>query len=296
MKTEPERNSTSRIPTDDPVRQQHDLDQPEVDETVIGEDLQEDSKYFKKLMEDSSRDLSAESNVDEAIVLTAPLTSPAPDNAKPTQTFTLPLGKQTPLNSSELPTTVSEAGSAQTEAPVLTGLSLQNQPAQSSGSDHQSSGQEQQFSGQEQAAELLAPATLGDEILQGVTPKGLSQQAVVEGPASNRLQQYVDQVAEQILVKTSSSSTDQQVRLVIKQSLLPQTEVLLSRDGAALVVQFVTRSEESSSLLVAHQRFIQEQLSENLSRPVSVDVSTDQQEGRSRGQRDLFAELAEEEQ
>lgn len=137
--------------------------------------------------------------------------------------------------------------------------------------------------------------SLGDNILQSLEQQAVSAETGTENSANTRLLQYADQVARQILVTEASSPANQEVRIIVKESILPDTEVLLSHDGPILVVRFITGSDEASRLLTAHQHDLQNQLTETLDRAVSVDVSSDQQDGRSRGQRDPYSELDEEE-
>lgn len=252
-----------------------------------------DSEYFDDLMEQpaSQAGTSAEGDAATEGLAAAPFPNTAVGGKKQAQTSprlasagmargSFPQGSQ----SLPLPETTGQQtqGGAQGEPTSQLGASLNIDS-------------DVTYSGQEQAFEQGATSSLGDEILKVMNQKQLPAQPGNKTVDNTQLSRYIDQVAKQILVTEPSSSTNQQVRVLINDSILPQTEVLVSRDGAALFIQFVTKSEEASLLLTTNQQLIRDQLIENLSRPVSVDVSTDQQDGRSRGQRDIYSEQAEEE-
>lgn len=134
-------------------------------------------------------------------------------------------------------------------------------------------------------------ASLGDSILNSLQRESITANASDQPSAPARLTELVDQVVERILVADEATDVKPEVRMMLKDSLLPETEVVLSRDGAALQVRFLTRSEDAAQWLSVHQQSLQEQLSNNLQCQVSVDVSGEQQDGRSRGQRDAYDEM-----
>jgi hypothetical protein len=148
----------------------------------------------------------------------------------------------------------------------------------------------------EQDNPMSTPVTthsLGEEILAGMNSRLASASSEKETLAQTRLVRLARDVAAQILVANSGSHGALEVRVVLKQSVLPDTEVVLFRTGSELMVRFVSRSEESSQLLMLHQRMMQDEISRNLNCSVLVNVSAEHQDGRSRGQRDIYAEIEE---
>lgn len=186
-----------------------------------------------------------------------------------------------------LPPAAQQAAVADSNTVVLTAADQADSPAVA-GADFDATGE--QSGTQDGSADQT---NLGETILQGMNRQEGTSRAPVSTPAPSRIQHYVQQVAEQILVAEASGTTGREVHIVLKDSILPDTSVVVSRDGATLVVRFLTGSEDARQLLTSHQWSIQDQLTSNLDRPVSVDVSSQQQDGRSRGQRDVLAELEE---
>ena len=136
-------------------------------------------------------------------------------------------------------------------------------------------------------------ATLGDAVLAGLSRESVAPSRADVAPDRGRLTSLVSQVVERVLVSEKTAAGEGKVRLTLKDAVLPGTEVVVAREGASLAVRFLTRSDESSAWLHSNQRLICDELSQNLNCQVSVDISGEQQDGRSRGQRDLFAEMAE---
>lgn len=203
---------------------------------------------------------------------------------------------QTTLPPGSSPTSPSPLGQ---EAPIVgddvtmhgpTGANQSEEPTSGSQSFDTSSGQ----SDTDQYEASASASNAGEIILNGLHHQAMTR-ARFETPTAAQLQYYVDQVAQQILVMDPSASADSEIHIVLKDSILPNTEVVVSREEGVLLVRFVARSEDVTQLLTAHQQSMQDQLSHVLDRPVSIEVSAEQQDGRSRGQRDVFAELEEEE-
>lgn len=142
----------------------------------------------------------------------------------------------------------------------------------------------------------------GDAILQSIRP---AEQAPVApaAPASTetRVAALAEQVAERILVSDPSQAGQREVRVLLKDDVLPQTEVRISRQDGEVRIEFVTQSSDSYALLAEHQSDLQSRLSQRLDQqPVTValthsgsDASREQgqPDGRSRNRRDLYDEL-----
>jgi type III secretion system needle length determinant len=162
-------------------------------------------------------------------------------------------------------------------------------------------GDSQTDTGAEPIVEMVA---LGDLILQGMTQKSdvsgvapTAETAATFGPV--QLDHIVQQVADRILVTPPGAGGQQEVRIMIKDSILPGTEVRITQHAGQMQISLVTDSARSHDLLTQHQAALQERLTEKLGKDtVVVNVKMDSQgqpdrDGRSRNQRDIEAELRE---
>ncbi len=130
----------------------------------------------------------------------------------------------------------------------------------------------------------------GEAILQSLT-KGQVQVGKAEMPAqasSQNLDGVVQQVADQILV--AEASNGREVRIFLKDSVLPGTEVRITQNAGKMQVQFLTTSAQSQDVLLQNHASLQQSLNEKISKhdfAVTVEMDTQgqeqQQDGRSRG-------------
>jgi type III secretion system needle length determinant len=143
-------------------------------------------------------------------------------------------------------------------------------------------------------------ASSGESILHGLfsanksaSPEALLQADGAGGPNLRDLA-ALSEIADQVLV-SSSESSQREIRIHVKDSLIPETDIRLSRQGGVLSVHLVTTNEQSAHFLAVHRERLQQQLENRLGETVRVDVqgedSTDSGDGRSRQQRDIYAEL-----
>ena len=137
----------------------------------------------------------------------------------------------------------------------------------------------------------------GDSILHGLFAAGLQagQEAPVQVNAPNSPDlTALSEIAEKVLV-SSADSDQREVRIQVKNSLIPETDIRLSRQGGVLSVYLVTTSDQSAHFLTMHREGLQQQLENRLGETVRVEVqredSTDSGDGRSRQRRDIYAEL-----
>jgi type III secretion system needle length determinant len=142
---------------------------------------------------------------------------------------------------------------------------------------------------------------LGDLILQGMTQKTGAQGAAAADAAAfgaMQMENIVQQVADRILVSPPGAG-GQEVRITIKDSILPGTEVRITQNGGQLQISLVTNDARSHELLAQHQAALQERLTEKLGKhEVAVKVEMDSggqpdRDGQSRNQRDIESELRE---
>ena len=107
------------------------------------------------------------------------------------------------------------------------------------------------------------------------------------------LSKIVGEIADRILVSSPADNPSgmQEIRIHLKESILPNTEVRIYRHAGSLQVQFLTGSKDSQMFIEQRQPDIQKILGERLANEtVNVSVQDSQQtrsgqgEGRSRQQ------------
>ena len=152
--------------------------------------------------------------------------------------------------------------------------------------------------GSEDHADPDGRASSGESILHGLysasNPAGMGgtlQANPVNDPNTNLA--ALSEIAEQVLV-SSPESSQREIRIQVKSSLIPETDIRLSRHDGVLSVHLVTTSDQSAHFLTMHREGLQQQLENRLGETVLVEVKgehpSDSGDGRSRQQRDLYAE------
>ena len=200
------------------------------------------------------------------------------------------LGDNNTQQSSESPT--NEAPQQRDDAPKDERVDERDERQQSGDDSGDSDGNSQQKKkGDPQTKEAQS---LGDAILQAFGGKGEGQAvAKAEGSqaaGSQSLEGIVQQVADKILV--SDVSGGREVRIFLKDSVLPGTEVRITQNAGKMQVQFVTDSSKSQDLLAQNQAVLQQRLNDKLSTDVVVSVEMesqghgDQPQGESRGKQE----------
>ncbi|MDR2721153.1 MAG: hypothetical protein LBB15_02590 [Puniceicoccales bacterium] len=110
---------------------------------------------------------------------------------------------------------------------------------------------------------------------------------------ANSIRSIGTEIAEKILASAAALNAKQEVRIMLKNSILPNTEIVLSKDGKMLSVNFFTSASESASLLSSKQAELRLHLLNTLHDVNDVDVniyqeasteSEDSHDGRSRGE------------
>jgi type III secretion system needle length determinant len=95
--------------------------------------------------------------------------------------------------------------------------------------------------------------------------------------ASSRVQDTVEQLVQQILVSHPDQAGDREVRLVLQDRVLPDTEVRLSRGADGLLsVSLLTGRDDAFQTLVSAQTALQERLAIHEQREVRVVVTQTQ--------------------
>ncbi len=160
------------------------------------------------------------------------------------------------------------------------------QQSDQSGSDQQTSEDSSQ-----------QPLSQADAILRsfiGESNTKAQVQSTSQSSAPADINNVVTEVADQILVSEVDGARE--IRITLKDSVLPGTELRLVQEQGRMQVQFITKVADSNELLTAHQASLQTALNEKLpGRDFVVSVQSgseasndpnQQQEGRSRGNRD----------
>ncbi|MCG8453486.1 MAG: hypothetical protein MI717_09945, partial [Spirochaetales bacterium] len=127
--------------------------------------------------------------------------------------------------------------------------------------------------------------TMGDAILQGMLGD-----AKAEALAPKTDAERIDSMVDRILV--SADKADKEVRIQLKDSILPGTEIRMTRDDAGLKLQLVTTHQSSMNFLTEHRDNLQQTLAQKLSTDVQVDLNYQEGgDGRSRERRDMYEEM-----
>ena len=171
--------------------------------------------------------------------------------------------------------------------------SLGSKQARQSG-DAESSADKQKSTGNDNlpqsldAFDIAAMAAQNHAPLQSAAPPA---EAAPAPPAD--LNKVIGEIADRILVSSAADNPAgmQEIRIHLKESVLPKTEVRIYRHAGSLQVEFVTNSKDSQMFIEQRQANIQKVLGDRLTdESVNVSVQDSQQtrggqgEGRSRQQ------------
>jgi type III secretion system needle length determinant len=151
------------------------------------------------------------------------------------------------------------------------------------------------------AQQGVAQGTIGDTILAALNTPA-NQEASLDGARTAstqaRVAQIGDLVAERILVTNPELNQKQEVLIILKQDVLPGTQIKLSREGDVLHIAFQVRSEDTSNFIHQNLGQLRDLLHTKLGETVNIAVKTEQQqreenEGRSRDRRSVIDEMEE---
>lgn len=131
------------------------------------------------------------------------------------------------------------------------------------------------------------PPFHGVKILESMAMQRIDPQST---EAANIIKSLGVQVAEKIIASYEALNAKQEVRVTLQNDVLKDTEVLISKDGKSLNVNFVTGSDESASILTNRSGELKVQLMERLSGIDRIDIEVEHQsasdnqdnDGRSR--------------
>lgn len=143
-------------------------------------------------------------------------------------------------------------------------------------------------------SEKSLPRSPGGAILESMQSqiKGGDMKAEAQG---TRLSDTINEIVDKLLVSESSLSGKDEIRISLKESVLPGTEVRISKDGGAVRIELVTTSDQSFQLLTSEKSVLENNLKDRLKDNVSVEVrfnesGREDNEGRSRQQRNIVDE------
>ncbi len=104
----------------------------------------------------------------------------------------------------------------------------------------------------------------------------------------------IHEIANQILVSNPEFSKKDEVRILLKDSFLPGTEIRIQKEPDGISVEFITKSEDSFRFLSPHTDSLRTVLEDRLGIQVNVQLqfsgSGEQQDGRSRQRRFVWEE------
>lgn len=161
-------------------------------------------------------------------------------------------------------------------------------------SDHESSADKQKPTDNDDLPKNLDAFDIASMIAQSQTSTQ-STTPIEKTPAAPPadLNKVVGEIADRILVSSPADNPagTQEIRIHLKESVLPNTEVRIYRHAGSLQVEFVTNTKDSQMFIAQRQPEIQKVLGERLANEtVNVSVQDGQQtrggqgEGRARQQ------------
>lgn len=126
-------------------------------------------------------------------------------------------------------------------------------------------------------------------------------QAAADNAAASRLESAATAIAQRILVSDRTVDQGMEVRIQLKEDVLPGTEIRIARDAHGLSISLVTANEQSHAFLRANQDGLLQHLQDRIKEPVQVQARLEAQpagqdhnqgrdQGRSRQQRSVYEE------
>ncbi|MCL2001691.1 MAG: hypothetical protein FWG74_09665, partial [Planctomycetes bacterium] len=132
------------------------------------------------------------------------------------------------------------------------------------------------------------PPFSGDALLRGLGGSYTPLETQVEATSfAQDVSALATELAERILVNTDNRAADSEIRITLKDSVLPDTEIILRQEGERLVVQLVTGNPTSLDALRQAQENLRNKLLP-LGRDTSVEVldSRERKDGDGSGHSD----------
>jgi type III secretion system needle length determinant len=144
------------------------------------------------------------------------------------------------------------------------------------------------------------PGGFGDAILQSMQGRSATGSTAPGGgaEASFSVSEAAQEIADRILVSDPSLSGKAEVRLTLRESVMPGTEVRISKESGMVQVELVTTSDQSFALLASQKGNLEQMLKDRMGDGVNVQVKfsesgREEGDGRSRQQRSAYDEQEE---
>lgn len=104
----------------------------------------------------------------------------------------------------------------------------------------------------------------------------------------------IQALVDQILVSVPDAKGRQEVRIQLSPEVMPGTEIRFERHEGQLHITFVSSDSSSLAFLGKHRQSLVDQLHNRLGQDVNLEIrSKEEQDGRSRHQRNLYEEMEE---
>ena len=149
------------------------------------------------------------------------------------------------------------------------------------------------LSGQFPNAESILQAMRPPEVHAPQAPRAMAEPINLDNTATA--------IAQRILVSDPELGRGQEVRIQLKENILPGAEIRITRDAHGLSVEMVTTNEATRAFLRNNQDGLVQHLQERIKDPIQVtvrmgdhgpgqDSGHDPNQGRSRQQRSVYEE------
>ena len=125
--------------------------------------------------------------------------------------------------------------------------------------------------------------------INNISSLSVNNSAAINNTHSD-LNALLEKLADKIhttAITSKSSLAGSEVRISLKNDILPNTEIQIQRTKSELIISFNTNAEQSKALLVNNENSLQKILSEKFSGDkvqVNINLSQEQNQGRSRNQ------------
>lgn len=145
--------------------------------------------------------------------------------------------------------------------------------------------------------ETLSGASILSSFFQN-TPLQQKATEKIDQPSLN-VNELSDKIADRILISQPDANGNAEIRIQIKQDIIPDTEVRITKTGDGIKIDFISMSDDSLRLLNQHIDTLSHNLNNRFDGKVVVQVNSGEfsqgnNDGRSRQQRNLYDEIVEE--
>lgn len=122
-----------------------------------------------------------------------------------------------------------------------------------------------------------------------------ASQAATISTVNTDLSELCEKIATKISISGPALNNKEEVRLLLRNDILPQTEIRVSLDAGSIRINFLSGAQDSYNWLINHQESCANYLNNRLAQPISIDVQRQTNDnladGRSRQRRNLYDEM-----